>query len=127
MRQHLASFLDDFRRFDREIAVVRLQGNRRRATTYGELARLAGRFAGLLEDRGIGPGDRMLLWGENSAEWIAAFYGALLRGVLVVPLDAYGTAEFAQRVAEDVRPKLAVGDAALLDKLETHGQSFTAL
>ena len=127
MRQHLASFLDDFRRFDREIAVVRLQGNRRRATTYGELARLAGRFAGLLEDRGIGPGDRVLLWGENSAEWIAAFYGALLRGVLVVPLDAHGTAEFAQRVAEDVRPKLAVGDAALLEKLETHGESFTAL
>ena len=112
MRDHLATLLDDFRRYDREIAVVRYQGNRRRVTTYGEIARLAGRFAALLAQRGIGPGDRVLLWAENSAEWIAAFYGCMLRGVLAVPLDAYGTAEFATRVAADVKPKLAVGDAA---------------
>ena len=79
--------------------MVGTQGNRRRVTTYGELARLAGRFAALLEQRGIGPGDRVVLWGENSAEWMAAFYGMVLRGVLAVPLDAFGTAEFAKRVA----------------------------
>src|SRR3984885_11074398 len=110
MRDHLASLIDDFRRFDREVAVVRYQGNRRRVTTYGELARLAGRFAALLSERGIGQGDRVLLWAENSAEWIAAFHGCLFRGVLAVPLDAYGTAEFAARVAADVNPKLALGD-----------------
>ncbi len=63
------------------------------------------------------PGDRVLLWAENSAEWIAAFYGCLLRGVLAVPLDAIGSAEFAARVAADVAPKLAVGDALLLEQL----------
>ncbi len=117
MREHLATLLDDFRRYDREIAVVHYQGNRRRVTTYGELARLAGRFAALLEQHGIGPGDRVILWGENSAEWLAAFHGCLRRGVLAVPLDAAGTADFARRVAADVQPKLAVGDAALLDEL----------
>jgi long-chain acyl-CoA synthetase len=117
MRDHLATLLDDFRRFDRQIAVVRFQGNRRRATTYGQIAHLAGRFAALLALRGIGPGDRVLLWGENGAEWIAAFHGSIARGVLVVPLDAYGTAEFAARVAADVQPKLAVGDALLLRQL----------
>ena len=117
MREHLATLLDDFRRHDREIAVVRYQGNRRRMTTYGELARLAGRFAALLEDRGIGLGDRVLLWAENSAEWIAAFYGCMLRGVMVVPLDAFGSADFAMRVARDVKPELAVGDALLLGRL----------
>ncbi len=117
MRDHLATLLDDFRRYDREVAVVRYQGNRRRVTTYGELARLAGRFAALLAQRGIGPGDRVLLWGENSAEWIAAFHGCMLRGVLAVPLDAIGTVEFAARVAADVKPKLAVGDAVLLARL----------
>jgi long-chain acyl-CoA synthetase len=117
MRDHLATLLDDFRRFDRQIAVVRHQGNRRRATTYGEIARLAGRFAMLLVQRGIGSGDRILIWAENGAEWIAAFYGCMLRGVLAVPLDAYGSAEFAARVAADVQPKLAVGDALLLHQL----------
>ncbi|MGC1463000.1 MAG: AMP-binding protein [Terracidiphilus sp.] len=117
MRDHLATILDDFRRFGRQTAVVRYQGNRRRVTSYGELAQLAGRFAALLVQRKIGPGDRVLVWGENSAEWIAAFHGCMLRGVLAVPLDAIGTLEFAARVAADVRPKLAVGDAVLLNQL----------
>ena len=117
MRDHLATLIDDFRRFDREIAVVHYRGNRRLATTYGEMARLAGRFAAFLAAQGIGKGDRVLLWAENSAEWLAAFHGCLLRGVLAVPLDAAGAADFAARVAADVQPKLAVGDALLLDKL----------
>jgi long-chain acyl-CoA synthetase len=117
MRDHLATLLDDFRRYDSEIAVVRYQGNRRRVTTFGEIARLAGRFAALLVRRGIGPGDRVLIWAENSAEWIAAFHGCLLRGVLAVPLDANGTAEFAARVAADVNPGLAIGDAMLMSQL----------
>ena len=125
MRDHLATLLDDFRSYDRQIAVVRFQGNRRRATTYGQIARLAGRFAALLAQRGIGPGDRVLLWGENGAEWIAAFHGCIARGVLAVPLDAYGTAEFAARVASDVQPKLAVGDALLLHQLPSEYSRLT--
>ncbi len=117
MRDNLASLLDDFRRYDREIAVVRIRGNRRQATSYGEIAHLAGRFATLLAERGVGPGDRVVLWAENGAEWVAAFYGIMLRGALAVPLDAYGSADFATRVAADVKPKLVAGDAALINKL----------
>ncbi len=125
MRDHLATLLDDFRRYDRQIAVVRFQGVRRRATSYGEIARLAGRFAALLAQRGIGPGDRVLIWGENSAEWIAAFHGCILRGALAVPLDAYGAADFAARVAVDVQPRLAVGDALLLRELPAEWPRLT--
>jgi long-chain acyl-CoA synthetase len=121
VREHLATLLDDFKKHGREIAIVRYQGVRRRVTTYGELASMAGRFAALLEDRGIGMGDRVLLWGENSAEWVAAFYGCLLRGVMAVPLDAFGSADFANRIATDVKPALAVGDAGLLQKLQAPG------
>jgi long-chain acyl-CoA synthetase len=117
IRDHLATLVEDFRRYDREIAVVRYQGNRRRVSTYGDIARLAGRFAALLAQHNIGPGDRVVLWAENSAEWIAAFHGCILRGALAVPLDAYGTVDFATRVAADVQPKLAVGDALLLRQL----------
>ena len=46
MRDHLATLLDDFRRYGREVAVVRYQGNRRRVTTYGELAQAGGPFCG---------------------------------------------------------------------------------
>jgi long-chain acyl-CoA synthetase len=117
MRDHLATLLDDFRRYDREIAVVRYQGNRRHVTRYGELAQMAVRFAKFLEIGGIGPGNRVLIWGENSAEWIATFFGCMMRGVLAVPLDATGSPDFAARVARETEPKLVVADALLLDKL----------
>src|SRR5579863_2496272 len=125
MRPHLATLLDDFRRHPRDIAVVRMQGVRRRVATYGQIACLAGRFAALLEEKKIEPGERVVLWAENSAEWIAAFYGLLLRGVLAVPLDAYGNADFARRVSEDVKPKLIVGDLALLQKLGSDWPTVT--
>jgi long-chain acyl-CoA synthetase len=121
MHDHLAALIDDFRRLDRDIAVVRYQGNRRRVTTYGELAKLAGRFAALLDARGVGVGDRVLIWGENSAEWLAAFHGCMLRGALAVPLDIFGTADFVRRVAKDANPKLVLGDAVLLAKLSAMG------
>jgi long-chain acyl-CoA synthetase len=126
MRENLATLVEDFRRYGREIAVVRYQGNRRRVSTYGDIARLAGRFAAFLDQKNIGTGERVVLWAENSAEWIAAFHGCILRGVLVVPLDAYGNAEFARRVAADVKPKLVVGDLQLIRQLENPDSSLIA-
>jgi long-chain acyl-CoA synthetase len=119
VRSHLASLVEDFRRHGSETAVVAHRGNRRYATTYGELAELAGRFAAELNRRGIAAGDRIVLWGENSAEWIGIFFGCLLRGVIAVPLDAAGSSAFAHRVVTDVSPKLIVGDRSLLASIET--------
>jgi len=117
VRAHLATLVEDFRRHAAGTAVVAHRGNRRYATTYGELAQLAGRFAAELEQRGVAPGERVVLWGENSAEWIGVFFGCLLRGVIAVPLDAAGSSEFAGRVVKDVAPRLVVGDRDLLDAL----------
>ncbi|WP_026443754.1 AMP-binding protein [Pseudacidobacterium ailaaui] len=117
MRPHLATLVEDFERHSREIAIVTHRGNRRIVSTYGEVAALARRFAAMLLQREISAGDRVLLWGQNSAEWVATFFGCVLCGVIVVPLDAAGSAEFARRVLDDTRPKLVVGDAALLTQL----------
>jgi long-chain acyl-CoA synthetase len=118
VRPHLASLVDDFRQHASETAIVEHRGNRRYKTTYGELAALAGRFAAELDARGVPPGDRVLLWGANSAEWVAVFFGCLLRGVVAVPLDAAGSSDFAARVIADVSPMLITGDQALLNTLD---------
>ena len=117
MRKHLATLVEDFERHGKQIAIVSYPGNRRVATTYAELATLAGRFSRMLADRGIAPGERVLLWGANSAEWVAAFFGCVLRGVIAVPLDAAGSVDFAVRVIADVTPRLIVGDQEHLQKL----------
>ena len=123
VREHLASLVEEFRRHAGETAVVAHRGNRRYPTSYGELAGIAGRFAAELERRGVAPGERVALWGENSAEWIGVFFGCLLRGVIAVPLDAAGSSEFAARVVKDVAPKLVVGDARLIAALDPHLKS----
>ena len=117
MRPDLASLVEDWRRNECERAVVLHRGNRALPTSYAELARLSGRFAAGLRELGIKPGERVLVWGENSAEWMAAYFGCVLCGVLVVPLDASGSPEFARRVIAEVQPRLLVGDAVLLSML----------
>ena len=119
MRMHLASLVDEFRTHGGEAAVVSHRGVRRYTSSYGDLARLAGRFAAELERRKIRAGERVVLSGENSTAWIGVFFGCLLRGVLVVPLDRAGSVEFAERVLGEVTPRLVVGDATLLRGLRT--------
>jgi long-chain acyl-CoA synthetase len=51
-----------------------------------------------------------LFWSENSPEWIVAFYGCLLRGAVVVPLDLKSAPDFAARVQQQVAAKLLLAD-----------------
>src|SRR5437763_8087694 len=105
-RRSLAEILHEFRRHERDIAFSQRRGYRMFGWTYREVARAAAQFARLLESRGVEKGDRVLIAGEDSAEWAVAFWGCLLRGAIVVPLDRFGSAEFAWRVAREVAPKV---------------------
>jgi long-chain acyl-CoA synthetase len=127
MRPHLATFVEDFRRHGRQTAIVTYRGNRRTATTYGELANLASAFAAELSRRSIGLGDRVVLWGQNGPEWVGCFFGCVMRGVIAVPLDAAGSLDFAKRVIGETQPKLVVGDAALLGQLDQASMPFEQL
>ena len=49
---------------------------------------------------------RSLIWGENRPEWIVAFWGALLSGIPVVPIDYRASADFVQRVQTIVGARL---------------------
>ena len=71
-----------------DTAYVDRVGLRRVRWSYQQIGELAAGWAALLAERKVVKGDRVLLWGENSAHWVAAFYGCLLRGAIVVPLDA---------------------------------------
>jgi long-chain acyl-CoA synthetase len=117
VRPHLATLVADFRRYGEQIAVVTHRGNRRFSSTYAQLAELSARCAHGFDQLGLQPGDRVLLWGNNSVEWVAAFFGCILRGIVAVPLDAAGSLELAQRVVAEVQPRLLTGDLALLQRL----------
>jgi long-chain acyl-CoA synthetase len=104
--ESLLRFAQSYAACGGEIAVRQRRGYRMETWTYGRIAQEAHRVARELQSRGIGKGDAVLLWGENSAEWIAAFLGCLLTGAVIVPLDHASPREFACRVARDVDAKL---------------------
>ncbi len=105
-RRTLLSYLDDYRRRGNSTAFAQRRGLRTARWSYEQLARAAHGFAHELKARNVRPGERVLLCGENSAEWVAAFWGCLLRGAVVVPLDVESAPEFVHAVGRQTEAKL---------------------
>lgn len=110
MRETLLTFLDDCSSHGNQTAVAVETGVRLSRWSYARIASTAFQFARELETRGISSGDRVLFWGANSPEWIACFYGCLLRGAVVVPLDLKSAPDFVARVQQQVSAKLLLSD-----------------
>jgi long-chain acyl-CoA synthetase len=105
-RQSLVDFVREYSGKGDEIAFRHRVGYRMQSWTYRRIAVEANRLARELEERGIGKGNSIILWGENSPEWVIAFFGCVLRGVIVVPIDHGSTPEFVARVAQESSAKL---------------------
>jgi long-chain acyl-CoA synthetase len=105
-RRSLIEYLDRFLQLGDETAYVQRRGYRTVRWSYRKVAELAFQFARELDVRNISQGDRVLIWGPNSAEWVAAFLGCAIRGVVVVPMDDVATTDFALRVHQQVGAKL---------------------
>src|SRR5690348_1094409 len=113
MPQTLAGYAQLHLSLGNQTAFVFTRGFRSYQWSYRQTAELAFRFARELEARNIGKGDRVMLWGQNCAEWVAAFFGCMLRGVVAVPMDRIAAPEFARRVASDVSARLMICSASL--------------
>ncbi len=86
-------------------------GYRTWSWTYGDLARRAEQFADHLRTAHIDAGQHVAIWSENRPEWIAALWGALLEGVVIVPIDYRASADFLRAVSRIVDAKaILVGD-----------------
>jgi long-chain acyl-CoA synthetase len=109
-RRNLLSLFADFARFAGDVAVVQRRGYRREKLTYTQLYANALFWSHALAARGVLPGDRILLWGPNSAKWVACFWGILLRGGVVVPMDSAAAPDFVQRAIKDAGVKLILRD-----------------
>jgi long-chain acyl-CoA synthetase len=108
MRASVADYLLDFSRLGGEDAYAERIGYRIVRRTYRDVAQTAFKFARELVARQIRKGDRVVLWGPNSGEWVAAFFGCAHLGVIAVPIDDAAASDFALRVFQQVNAKLMV-------------------
>jgi len=128
MSESLAEFfLKNSDKHREECACRQRRGYRMEAFTYGEVIDLAWRFAHELDARGMARGDRVMVWGSNCAEWVAAFLGCALKGVVVVPMDDAASGDFAWRVAEQVGAKLLVGARQHVEQWVADRRSIASL
>lgn len=92
-------------------------GYRTRSWSYSDLDAAIRRFVAFLDGRGLGSGDRLILWSENRPEWVAVFWACLARGVQLVPLDRQSTLEFVGRIAVQTDARLLVHSDALTEPI----------
>jgi len=116
-RRTLLDFFDDLASTDAEFLVYD-DGYRTTTFTYQETAAAARRLAERLRAAGIGKGQAVIVWGENRPEWIVAFWGCILEGVVVVPIDYRASPTFLARVAEIVDARaILIGEVVDADAL----------
>ena len=77
------------------------------AVSYAELDRRAAVASNELRARGVGPGDRVAIKLPNSPAFVAAYFGALRLGAIVVPLNTL-------LAPPEIEERLGVSKAALL-------------
>ena len=77
--------------------------------SYGELKREADALAGFLQQRcGVKKGDRVLLYLQNSPQYVIAFYAIVRADAVVVPVNPMNRTEELRHYVDDAQAKVAI-------------------
>ena len=107
--------LDFLTRARRLFAPLEAVADHGRRFTYGELADRCDRLATLLRARGCSPGDRVAYLCPNTVELLEAYYGVLLAGCVLVPLNLRLAPAELQFVLDDCGARLLAVHPLLRD------------
>ncbi|MFN8222195.1 MAG: ATP-dependent acyl-CoA ligase [Gaiellales bacterium] len=84
------------------------------ALSYRELAAAAGRFGALLDEAGIGRGDRVAVMSENRWELLGLLLGCAWTGAVLVPINTASRGPQLEHILSNSEPLLVVAEAATL-------------
>jgi long-chain acyl-CoA synthetase len=86
-RDLLELFETSTKRFSTRVAMRIERDGQKEQYTYADIHELATRAAAFLASNGVGPGERVLLAGQNAPEWGITYFGVLKAGATCVPVD----------------------------------------
>jgi fatty-acyl-CoA synthase len=99
-----------------ERAAIDYYGSR---ITYRELKRQVDALAGFLQQRcGVARGDRVLLYAQNSPQFIIAYYAILRADAVVVPVNPMNRTEELRHYVEDSDATVAFAGQDVLKQIE---------
>jgi fatty-acyl-CoA synthase len=94
--------------------------------TYRELDRRGTALAGVLRRRGVGLGDRVVVWAETGLDQVPLFVALAQLGAVYAPVSALLGVDEAARTIERIRPSLLLVDAARAADGEVLGEQVGA-
>jgi len=95
--------------------------------TYGELNERANQLAHYLQQRGVGPGQRVGIFVERSLVMMVGLLGTQKAGAAYVPLDPYYPAERLKLVLDDAQVPVLLTQQALLPVMPEHAAEVICL
>ncbi len=95
--------------------------------SYGEIGARSGRLAGLLENLGVVPGDRVLVQVGKSPEAVVLYLACLRAGAIFLPLNTAYTAREVEYFLGDAEPRLVVCDPRAEAELAPLAQQVNAM
>ncbi|MFW6180155.1 MAG: AMP-binding protein [Spirochaetota bacterium] len=104
----LLLYLDMMERWSGRTFLVGRRGYREEPWTFCRVHRACLKVSRELGRRGLRKGDRVLLAAPPSPRWVAAYFGVLHRGGVVVPLDHESSPDFLAAVYEKTQPALVI-------------------
>lgn len=87
-------------------ALTMRMGYRIVSLTYKDVYDLSLRVACLLKKHGVEKGDKVVLLAPNSPYWVCVFWGTLIRGAILVPMNVQSTASQVEKVLLKTGAKL---------------------
>lgn len=85
--------------------------------TYSQVYEKTGDLAGCFSDQGLKSGDRVLLYLDNSVDYIVAFYAVLSKGGIVVPVNKNLTIDVIEYIADETSPVFIVTNPMFAKRL----------
>lgn len=98
--------INNAKKFPKALAMTMKMGFRTVCMTYKDVYDVSRKIALLLEQEGVGKGDKVLLLAPNSPYWICCFWACLLREAIIVPLNIQSTPELVEKISRQVEAKL---------------------
>ncbi|HVB24024.1 MAG TPA: AMP-binding protein [Ktedonobacteraceae bacterium] len=114
-----ALFASAVERFGNQPALIEpTEGAGISTLTYRMVQERVHGFAGYLQSQSLQKGTSLIIWSGSRADWLIVYLGALLVGVVVVPLDINSKEDFLTRIVETTGAQLLVATQKQYDTLK---------
>lgn len=91
--------------------------SKNRDWTYREVESAAWKVSELISEHGVQKGDRVVIFCDNSIEYISAYFGTLAANAIAVPVNPARTADNIMHIVKKCSPKLIIACSSTIDRL----------